>query len=28
VILFATMDLNGKPTAIPDDLLAKAKEIN
>lgn len=28
VILFATMDLNGKPTAIPADLLAKAKEIN
>ena len=28
VILFATMDLSGKPTAIPDDLLAKAKEIN
>lgn len=28
VILFATTDLNGKPTAIPDDLLAKAREIN
>jgi len=28
VILFATMDQNGKPTAIPDDLLVKAKEIN
>lgn len=28
VILFATMDLDGKPTAIPDDLLAKATEIN
>jgi prepilin-type N-terminal cleavage/methylation domain-containing protein len=28
VILFATMDLTGKPTAIPDDLLAKAKKIN
>ena len=28
VILFATMDLSGKPTAIPDDLLAKANEIN
>ncbi|MGD1042634.1 MAG: type II secretion system protein [Sedimentisphaerales bacterium] len=28
VILFATMDLSGKPTAIPADLLAEAKEIN
>ncbi|MGB7582950.1 MAG: prepilin-type N-terminal cleavage/methylation domain-containing protein [Sedimentisphaerales bacterium] len=28
VILFATTDLDGKPTAIPADLLAKAKEIN
>ena len=28
VILFATIDQNGKPTAIPDDMLAKAKEIN
>jgi prepilin-type N-terminal cleavage/methylation domain-containing protein len=28
VILFATMDLNGKPTAIPGDLRIKAKELN
>jgi hypothetical protein len=28
VILFATMDQNGKPTVIPEDMLAKAKEIN
>ena len=28
VILFATTDLTGTPTTIPDDLLAKAKEIN
>jgi len=28
VILFATMDISGSPTAIPDDLLAKAQEIN
>jgi prepilin-type N-terminal cleavage/methylation domain-containing protein len=28
VILFATMGMDGKPTAIPDALLAKAKEIN
>jgi hypothetical protein len=28
VILFATTDLSGRPTPIPDDLLAKANEIN
>jgi len=28
VILFATADLDGKPTAIPGDLLVKAKKIN
>jgi prepilin-type N-terminal cleavage/methylation domain-containing protein len=28
VILFATMDSSGNPTAIPADLLAKAKKIN
>jgi hypothetical protein len=28
VILFATTDLSGNPTPIPDVLLAKAKKIN
>jgi prepilin-type N-terminal cleavage/methylation domain-containing protein len=28
VILFATMGMDGKPTAIPEELLAKAQEIN